>query len=228
MLTTTLTDGILTVTLDDGKRNVLTAERCAELIAVLDDNPEARGVVLAGREGAFSAGLDRSVIDAGDAAGMETLLLAVGRCLMRWWTDPRPTVAAATGHALAGGTLLAMACDHAVAAEQGWWGLIETQVGLALPVFALTLARHRVRNDRYEDLLLPGARVDASTAVEVGFADEVLPAEQVVSRAQAHAAGLADLPPRAYAATKRRLRQAAADAVLAGLETDIAELLAGR
>ena len=225
MLTTTLTDDVLTVTMDDGKRNVLTAAGCDRLCAVLEEHPDAKAIVLAGREGAFSAGLDRGVVDAGDPEAMRTLLLAVGRCLMRWWTEPRPTVAAATGHALAGGTLLAMACDHSIASEQGWWGLIETQVGLALPVFALTLARHHVRNDRYEDLLLPGRRVDAHAAVEAGFADEVTTAEAVVARAQAHASTLAQLPPAAYAATKRRLRQADADAVLAGLEADVAELL---
>lgn len=228
MLHTERTDGVLTVTLDDGKRNAITPETCQALIDVLDDAGDASAIVLAGRDGTFSAGLDRDALLGGGRDSAAQLLVAFGHCLMRWWTDPRPTVAAATGHALAGGTLLALTCDHAVAAEGGAWGLIETQVGVELPVFAITLARHHVRNDRFEDLLLPGVRVDATTAVEVGFADEVHPGDQVLDRAKEHAAQLAALPASAYAGTKRRLRQVDADAVLAGLDDDIDLLLAGR
>lgn len=227
MLHTERTDGVLTVTLDDGKRNAITTDTCRALVDVLDDAGDASAIVLAGREGAFSAGLDRSVLLSENREDATQLLVAVGRCLMRLWTDPRPTIAAATGHALAGGTLLALACDHTVAADDGAWGLIETQIGLELPVFAITLARHHVRTDRFEDLLLPGARLDAATAVEVGFADEVLPPEQVLDRARQRATERAALPTRAYAGTKRRLRQADADAVLAGLEADIDALLTG-
>ena len=225
MLHTERTDGVLTVTLDDGKRNAITPAMCQALIDVLDDAGDASAIVLTGRDGTFSAGLDRDALLGSGRASAERLLVAFGHCLMRWWTDPRPTVAAATGHALAGGTLLAMTCDQAIAAQDGAWGLVETQVGVELPVFAITLARHHLRTDRFEDLLLPGARIDAATAVEVGFADEVLPADQVLDRAVHRATELAALPARAYAGTKRRLRQADADAVLAGLDADIDALL---
>jgi len=158
--------------------------------------------------------------------GVEHLLVVFGRCLMRLWTDPRPTVCAASGHAIAAGTMFGMACDHAVAAEGTYWGLTETQIDFEMPLFGVTLARHNLRGDRLEDLILPGARIDAAAAVEAGFADEVRPADEVLAAAQAHAAQLAALPARAYAGTKRRLRQDAADEVLAGLDADIAALTA--
>jgi enoyl-CoA hydratase len=145
---------------------------------------------------------------------------------MRWWTDPRPTVCAATGHAIAAGTMFGMACDHAVAADGGYWGLTETRIDFELPEFGIALARHNVRADRLEDLLLPGDRIDATAAVEAGFADEVVPADRVIVRAQERARELAELPARAYAGTKRRLRGADAEAVLAGLDADIAALTA--
>jgi enoyl-CoA hydratase len=219
-------DGILTVTLDDGNRNALTPADLAGLEAVLDAEPAARAVVLTGREGILTAGLDVRWMAREGRAGVERLLVGLGRCLMRWWTDPRPTVCAAGGHAIAAGTMLAMACDHAVAADRGWWGLTETQIDFELPAYGLALAHANVRTDRREDLLLPGARIDAAAAVEAGFADELVPAEAVLERAHAHAAELAALPPRAYAGTKRRLRGAAADAVLAGLELDVAAVVA--
>lgn len=220
-------EDILTVTLDDGDKNTLTPERFEALIAALDDHPQAVAVVLQGRDGVLSAGLDLHWMGAHGRDGVEQLLVLFGRCLMRWWTDPRPTVCAATGHAIAGGTMLAMACDHAIATEGGLWGLTETRVGLELPDFGLALARANLPADRLEDLILPGARVDAEDAVAAGYADELAPdAATCRARARTHAQELATLPGRAYAGTKRRLRGVAAEEVLAGLSDDIAMLTA--
>lgn len=218
--------GVLTVALDDGDKNALVPEVFEGLIAALDEETDARAVVLAGRPGILTAGLNVKWMAANGRDGVEELLVLFGRCLMRWWTDPRPTVCAATGHAIAAGTMFAMACDHAVAADGGFWGLTETQIDFELPVFGITLARHNLRADRLEDLVLPGRRVDATAAVEAGFADEAVAPDQVVATAHAHAAELAALPARAYAGTKQRLRAADADAVLAGLTDDIAALTA--
>jgi enoyl-CoA hydratase len=219
-------DGVLTVTMDDGNKNALVPEVFEGLIDALDEEADARAIVLAGREGILTAGLNVKWMAANGGEGVERLLVLFGRCLVRWWTDPRPTVCAATGHAIAAGTMFGMACDHTVAAEGGYWGLTETQIDFEIPEFGIALARHNVRADRLEDLLLPGRRVDAVAAVEAGFADEVVPPEQVLATARARAAELAALPPRAYAGTKRRLRGADAEAVLAGLDADIAALTA--
>lgn len=220
-------DGVLTVRIDDGDKNTLTPERFDELVDALDAAPaEARAVVLAGREGFLSAGLDLQWMAAHGRSGVQDLLERFGRCLMRWWTEPRPTVCAATGHAVAAGTMLGMACDHAVAADDGWWGLLETRIDFEIPRFGIELARANVRTDRLEDLLLPGARIDAAAAVEAGFADEVASPDDVLDRARERAVELMELPPRAYAGTKDRLRGEVAATVLAGLADDIAALTA--
>lgn len=224
---TTVEDGLLTVTMDDGAKNALTSETFLGLIAALEDHPEADAVVLTGREGIFTAGLNVKWMAQAGQAGVERLLVDFGECLMRWWTDPRPTVCAATGHAIAAGTMLAMACDHAIAADgEFWWGLMETQIDFEMPRFGIVLSQHNVRQDRLEDLILPGARIDAATAVEVGFADELAPPDEVLARARQHARSLTQLPSRAYAGTKQRLRLAAATGVLAELGDDIAALTA--
>jgi enoyl-CoA hydratase len=217
-------DGVLTVTMDDGKRNALTPEAFEGLIAVLDEENDARAVVLTGREGVLTAGLDIKWMAANGRDGVHDLLVGFGQCLMRWWTDPRPTVCAAAGHAIAAGTMFGMVCDHAVAAEGHWWGLTETQIDFEMPEFGIVLARHNVRADRLEDVILPGTRIDAAAAVEVGYADELASVEEVLPRAVERARELAELPARAYGGTKRRLRDADARAVLAGLDADIGDL----
>jgi enoyl-CoA hydratase len=217
--------GVVTLTLDDGDKNALDPTTFEALIAALDDD-EATAFVLAGRPGILTAGLNVKWMAANGRDGVQHLLVRFGECLMCWWTEPRPTVCAATGHAIAAGTMLAMACDHAVAAEDSLWGLTETQIDFEIPDFGLALTRANVRADRIEDLLLPGARIDAHAAVEAGYADRVVPADEVVATAQARARELAALPARAYAGTKHRLRGAVAADVLAGLDDDIVALTA--
>jgi enoyl-CoA hydratase len=219
-------DGVLTVTLDDGDKNALTPEVFEALIAALDADTGARAVVVTGRPGILTAGLDIKWMAANGRDGVEHLLVRFGECLMRWWTDPRPTVCAATGHAIAAGTMLAMACDHAVADREGFWGLTETRIDFEIPDFGLALARANMRNDRLEDLLLPGERITAAQAVEAGFADVAVAPDEVLDAAHRRARELAALPGRAYAGTKARLRGQAADAVLDGLRADIALLTA--
>ena len=83
-----------------------------------------------------------------------------------------------------------------------------------------------MRNDRLEDLLLPGRKVGPAEAVEAGFADELVPEDQVLARAHEVARELAALPQRAYAGTKRRMRNDTAEHVLSHLEDDIGHLTA--
>src|SRR5690606_21396079 len=124
-------------------------------------------------------------------------------------------VAAVTGHAVAGGTFLAMACDHAVAADGDFrWGLIETTIGFPMPQWGIAVARANVRADRVEDLILPGRTTSPAEAVEVGFADELADASEVVALAQERARELAELDRATYAETKRRLRGPIAEALL--------------
>lgn len=218
--------GVLSVALDDGDKNALTPEVFEALIAALDADTDARAVVLTGRPGILTAGLDIKWMAANGRDGVEHLLVRFGECLMRWWTDPRPTVCAATGHAIAAGTMLAMACDHAVADRDGFWGLTETRIDFEVPDFGLALARANVRADRLEDLLLPGERITAVQAVDAGFADVAVAPDEVLGAAHRRARELIELPSRAYAGTKARLRGDAADAVLGGLRVDIARLTA--
>lgn len=219
-------DGRLLVTLDDGDKNALVPEHFQALIDALDTPSNAETVVLTGRPGIFTAGLDLKWMAANGRDGVHRLLVGFGQALMRLWTDPRPTVCAANGHAVAAGTMFAMACDHAIAADGGKWGLVETRIDFEVPRFGIVLARANVRADRVDDLILPGRRISAAEAVEVGYADELAAEDEVWDKALAHADQLSLLPARAYAGTKRRLREAPAQEVLAGLDADIAALTA--
>ena len=217
-ITRTVEDGVAVLTLDDGKVNALTVDVFAALDTALDACADDAAVVLCGRDGVLSAGLDRTLLT-GARADLQALAVALTRTTMRLWIEPRPVVAAATGHAIAAGAILALACDHVVAAIGDFrWGLNETAIGLVLPQWVVDLARSNVRADRLEGLVLSGRLVDAREALDVGFVDELAPAEDVRARAVGRAAALATLPRDVYTANKRRLRGAAARAALAALD----------
>jgi enoyl-CoA hydratase len=219
-------DGVLVVTLDDGGPNVLRPDVLDELRTTFEQHPDAP-VLMTGRAGTFSAGLDLRWMAAHGPDDLGTLLRACGRALVAVWTHPRPVVIAATGHAVAAGTMLAMAGDHVVAAEDGVWGLNETRNGMEIPRFGIELAAMRLGPRDLAALLIPGERVDAARAVAVGMADELAASDQVVTRAAHRLSELAALPAAAYAGNKRRLRAAVAQRILDELDADVDGLTEG-
>jgi enoyl-CoA hydratase len=219
-------DGIAVLTMDDGKANAFDLDAFAALDAAFDACADAAAVVLAGRPGFFSGGLNLKTMAALDAQGMLELLVRFGRTMHRIWLEPRPVVAAVTGHAVAGGTILSMCADHAVAADGEFrWGLTETTIGFAMPEWIITIARGNVRSDRLDDLVLPGAVVGPAEAVAVGYADALAAPEAVLDAALERARALAGLPGATYAATKRRLRGAPSHAAVAGIVEDLSGML---
>jgi enoyl-CoA hydratase len=227
-ITRTVDDGLATLTMDDGKVNAFDQAFFTELDASLDECAEDAAVVIVGRPGMFSAGLNTKILADISPEDFGELLTAFGRTMLRVWLEPRPVVAAVTGHAIAGGTILAMACDHAVAADGDFrWGLTETTIGFAMPQWILTIARGNLRNDRLDDLVLPGALVSPAEAVEVGYADALAGPDDVLAATTDRARELAQLPLAAYRATKHQIRGAAAQWALDGMDADMRALLGG-
>ena len=222
-------NGIATLVMDDGKVNAFDIDFFAELDGTFDACAQDNGIVLTGREGMFSAGLNMKTMATLDDDGMTEMLVAFGRTMLRVWMEPRPVVSAVSGHAIAGGTILAMVCDHAVATEGDYrWGLTETTIGFPLPEWIIAIARRNVAAHHLDDLLLPGRMVGPEQAVDVGFADALAPPDQVMEAATARCRELIALPRQTYAETKRRLRGDAVGAVLGGMEADIRALLSQR
>ncbi len=227
-LTCTIEDGVAVLRLDDGKANVV-SHRLLELLHESLDRAEAEAtaVAIVGRPGRFSAGFDLSVMGQGmDAA--RALVGGGGRMLMRVFTHPQPVVAAVTGHALAAGALLALACDTRIGADvPAKIGLNETAIGMGLPVYALALAEARVPAAYLTRSAIQGEVFDAATAIEAGYLDRLVPAEECEAAAIDEARRLGALPASAYRHTKRALRQPIAERVLAGLDADMLVMLPG-
>ena len=214
---------VAVVTLDDGKVNVLGHETLAGLHHALDRaEAEATAVVLAGGARAFSAGYDLAAMTE-SVESMQALVEAGARFLMRLYGCGLPTVAACTGHALAGGALTLLACDERLGPEDqaAKIGLNEVAIGMGLPVFAVELARDRLAPAHLTRAVL-GAVYDPAGAVEAGYLDRLVPAAAVVGQSVALAHDRATLRRGAVARTKAILRAGTIDHVMATLEADLA------
>jgi enoyl-CoA hydratase len=215
-----LTDGIATITMDDGKVNAMAPDMSAELLAHLDraESEDVKVVVLTGRERTLSAGFDLKV----EPAGWPAMMATGARLSARMLSFPRPVVVACPGNAIAMGAFLLLSADHRVGADgDGRIGLNEVAIGLTLPWFAIEIARHRLPRPAFDRCTVTGVLLDPQEALTVGFLDEVVSADQLQEAALAAARQLATIDAAAHAATKLRIRRE----VLAGIEDGIARLV---
>jgi enoyl-CoA hydratase len=120
---------------------------------------------------------------------------------------PGPTVAAVNGHAIAGGFVLAAACDHRVAAEgPARLGLSELRVGVPFPTEAIEIVRFAVGTANARELVLGAELVDVSAAARKGYVDEVVPPETLDQAATHRARDRARRGTEAYLLAKRQLQ----------------------
>ncbi|MEY3013237.1 MAG: hypothetical protein RIT45_1972 [Pseudomonadota bacterium] len=210
--------------------NAIEGAFCRDLVAALDAleaDTEVRGVILAGRPGLFSAGLDLPALLALDQAGMREFWYAFTGMFLRLWSSPLCIVAAIEGHAPAGGTVLAIACDHRIMADGPYkMGLNEVEVGLGVPVFLCAVVRSMLGQRVAERVLTQGLLLTPLEALAVGFVDEVVAQADVMRRAHAELAVRLARPEAARRATKTALRRPHADAIRAGLDAEVDAFLA--
>ena len=204
-----LVDRVAHLRMDDGTANVLNRASCDELrrgIARAADD-RAGALVLWGRPGIFSGGIDLTVLRDQDVARRQITLTHISHTLLALWTAPIPTVAVVTGHAIAGGAILAMACDVRVgAAGEFKIGTNETSLKMRLPLWASTIIGAATKPECATEVMVLGRLYDPDDAVRVGILHESAPADGLDVVADTIAAELAALPTRAYAANKDRLR----------------------
>lgn len=226
LVTYDLAEGVATIRMDDGKVNALSPTMLAAIGEALD-RAEADGaaVVLAGRDGRFSAGFDLAILNAGggEAVGM---LRGGFETSLRLLSFPHPVVLAVTGHAIAMGSFLTLSGDHRIGIAGGGHRIHanEVAIGLTMPRAAIEICRQRLTPAGFERAVVTAEAFTHDDAVAVGFLDRVVDGD-VVAAAQEHAAALrGTLVAHAHTATKLRARGAMLDALRTAIETDMAEL----
>lgn len=212
-----LSDGIATLHMDDGKANAFGHDMMQALSVALDRAAgEADVTVIRGREGVLCGGFDLKVIR-GDPSGVPALVNAGQDLLMKAWLHPQPLLIGVTGHAVAAGALLVLSADYRIGMDGDFRiGLNETAIGLTLPAFAIELAEARL-DRRALTLATVGARLFApADALNAGYLDQVAVPGNFDEALAATAEQMKQLDKAAVAGVKQRLRGAAVARVTHG------------
>ncbi|MBI5309626.1 MAG: crotonase/enoyl-CoA hydratase family protein [Actinobacteria bacterium] len=203
-------DRVAWLTLDDGGPNALNTEIFNAFFAALDAaeaDEDVGSVVIAGREGFFSAGMDLKWMQTIDRDALGTIGPDMARLAHRIFIFPKPVIAAVEGHAIAGGAVILLACDRSVGATGSYKiGLNEVAIGIPFGGFAMDLARAHLVPSAFGAGLLHGSVYEPARAYEVGYLDELVEPGAVRERAGQIAAEAARLNSFAYTMTKQAMR----------------------
>ncbi len=231
-LTIDLADKLATVTLNrPDLRNAFNESAIAELALAFDElgrNELVRAVVLAANGPAFCAGADLNWMkkmagysheeNAADAARLADMLRTIYLC-------PKPVVAKVQGDCYAGGMGLVAACDIVVAAEGVNFCLSEVKLGL-IPATISPYVIKAMGEQAARRYFLTAERFDATAALRMGFAHEVVAAENLDATVAGIVKALVSNSPHAVAEAKKLVREVVGQPVTEALLADTAERIA--
>jgi enoyl-CoA hydratase/carnithine racemase len=157
---------------------------------------ECGAIVISGRPGLFSAGLDVPELLALDREGISAMWKSLFTLLETTACSPIPVAAAITGHCPAGGAVLSLFCDYRVMTEGEFRiGLNETQVGLVVPEPILNALVRLTGPHKAERLIVGGRLLSPTEALDWGMVDALADnAETTVAAAVAWCEELLKLP----------------------------------
>ena len=207
--------GVGVVRLDRPPVNALNeavAREIAEAVDALDARSEVRAAVVWGGPKVFAAGADIKEMADKDAVSMYTYIGVFQEAFSRLERLPMVTIAAINGYALGGGCELALSCDFRVAAENATLGQPEILLGVIPGAGGTQRLPRLIGAARAKEIIYSGRFVPATEARDIGLVQEVVAADDVLSRAVELAERYAGGPSVALAAAKAAIQN--------GLEVD--------
>lgn len=194
--------GVGTVVLNDpGRRNALTPQTAAEVVAAmtrLESDADVRAIVVTGAGTAFCAGADLSVLERAGEADLRSLYQA----FLRVARSPLPTIAAVNGPAVGAGLNLALVCDVRLAAESARFDARFLRLGVH-PGGGSTWLLHRLVGPATSAaMMLFGEVLDGAAAARLGLAYECVADDALMALARTLAGRLAQTPRELVVRTK--------------------------
>ncbi|MBI5946730.1 MAG: enoyl-CoA hydratase/isomerase family protein [Chloroflexi bacterium] len=212
--------GLVTLTLNRPEKlnaiNLTMHAEMQEACRQLQDDGEARVVILTGAGRAFSAGADlgRSPREPGAERAAPALPRSANQLEERLRSTAgnrssaaiesldQVTIGAINGLTIGGGVVWASCVDIRLAAESAWFSIPEVELNIPLTWNALPRLMREIGPARTKELVMACERFSADDALRWGFVNHVVPDSELLSRARALAARLLSMDPMALALTK--------------------------
>ncbi len=202
-------DRLATLTMSAGKVNAMDLELVTHLIESLEqlrDDTQIDGVILAGNPRVFSAGIDLKRLVSEGPDYLEAFLPKLTQLFVRALEFPKPLITAITGHAVAGGCVLACTGDYRILADRARIGVPELRVGVPFPAAGLEIMRGAATPGCFRKMINSGATFSGDEALSAGLADQVCPSETVLDDARRVMSDMRRVPPDVFTLTKRQMR----------------------
>ncbi|BCR24281.1 crotonase/enoyl-CoA hydratase family protein [Aquipseudomonas alcaligenes] len=216
-----LEDGIATLTLNNGKVNAISPDVIVAFNAALDQAVQDRAVVIiTGQPGILSGGYDLKVMTSSSQNAV-ALVTAGSTLARRMLAHPYPIIVACPGHAIAKGAFILLSADYRIGVEGPFnIGLNEVQIGMTMHHAGIELARDRLRRSAFHRSVINGEIFNPEGAMDAGFLDKVVPAEQLMATAVAAAQQLKKINMTAHKNTKLKVRKAFLETLDKAIELD--------
>jgi len=211
------------VRLSRGVTNPINGELVGELAAAVShvrEQPDIRGLVLASASDKFfSIGFDVPELIGLTPTDFARFFTQFNRVCLDLYTLPKPTVAAITGHATAGGCILALCCDYRhIAHGKKLMGLNEIKLGVPLPYVSDCALRALVGGRYAREIMESGDFYLPEAALRMGLVDAAVPPDQVLPASIDKAKALAAMSEQAFTIIKRNRTEPIEKEIAAQLE----------
>ncbi|MBN2098294.1 MAG: enoyl-CoA hydratase/isomerase family protein [Dehalococcoidia bacterium] len=211
-------DGIATLTLARGKVNAINGpvvDQMTERLKSLEHDPEANSIVLTGAGKFFSFGFDVPEFLSFEKPQFDRFLTAFTDLHTYLFLYPKPVVAALNGHAVAGGCMLALACDYRVMVMgKGKISLNELTFGASVFAGITEMLRFAVGSANAAKVLYSGSMYSAEEAKTIGLIDEAATEQDLMDAASKMASSLGSKYPPAFTGVKSLLRKTIAEDIM--------------
>jgi enoyl-CoA hydratase/carnithine racemase len=221
--------GIATIALSRGKVNAINRTVVDELrqcLETLSGDRDLKAVVLTGRGKFFSFGFDVTEFLSFSKSEFTSYLTAFTDLYTYLFTYPKPVVAALNGHTIAGGCMLALACDYRLmVAGKAKISLNEITFGASVFAGSTEMLRFLIGSAKTTDVLYSGGMYSAEEALDLGLVQAVSNGDQLIDRARRIAADLAAKPAPAFTSIKSLIRKPIADEMIRREAASIGEFV---
>ena len=213
------------IIMDDGKANAMDFDYFEEMNKALAEveSSGSKAVILKGRQGFFSGGLDVKLIATLASNDIDRLAETFARTMLRVFLYPIPIIAVCTGHAIAGGAMLAFACDRRYVIEGNYRiQMNEHAIGIPLPSWMLLIGKSAIPVGFQTETFLHAKAYTPKEACDAGIFHSLIDSgADIDASLNSEVNAVMSLHMNAYSITKRRLREKEVKEVLAILKDEL-------
>lgn len=203
-----LEDGVATITMDDGKNNLISPAMLKALNGAFDRAEKDNAIViLTGSAEVLSAGFDLQVLRNGmfDAFAM---LIGGFKFCVRMLKHPGPLIVACNGHAVAEGFFILLCGDYRIGVKGDYkYVANEVEIGLTIPSTAMEVCRYKLKPSYFDRAVLLSEVFNPENGIEAGCVDKVVERSDLMNEAQVLAERFKKLDMKAHRRSKYLIRK---------------------